>query len=70
VDNDIKELTELNLQFIDALAGQVEILEPILSPSFRYLDGKTGEVWEPQRYIDNVRSAPLPRSVSTRSSST
>ena len=63
MDNDIKELTELNEQFIDEFRqGKWEILEPILSPGFRYLDGKTGEVEEPQRYIDNLRSAPLPTS--------
>ena len=61
MDTDSKELTELNEQFIDAFRqGKWEILEPILSPGFRYLDGKTGEVEEPQRYIDNLRNAPLP----------
>lgn len=59
--DDIKLLTELNLQFIDAFRqGKWEILEPILSPSFSYLDGVTGEVWSQERYIDNLRSGPLP----------
>lgn len=59
--DDAKVLTELNLRFIDACRkGSWELLEPILSPSFRYLDGATGEVWEPQRYIDDLRDNPLP----------
>jgi hypothetical protein len=59
--DDVKVLTELNLRFIDACRkGSWELLEPILSPAFRYLDGATGEVWEPQRYIDDLRDNPLP----------
>jgi len=54
--DDIKELTELNLQFVDAFRrGSWELLEPILAPSFSYLDGATGEVWDQERYIDDVR---------------
>src|SRR6266511_5349864 len=59
--DDIKELTELNLQFVDAFRrGSWELLEPILAPSFSYLDGATGEVWDQERYIDDVRRNPLP----------
>ncbi|HEX6869649.1 MAG TPA: DUF4440 domain-containing protein [Micromonosporaceae bacterium] len=57
---DIKALTELNAQFIDAFRqGDYEILRPILSPSFSYLDGATGEVWSMDRYIADVNSQPL-----------
>jgi uncharacterized protein DUF4440 len=58
---DTEALTDLNLRFIDAFRqGSWELLEPILSPSFSYLDGATGEVWDQQRYIDDLRSNPLP----------
>jgi hypothetical protein len=59
--DDSKALTELNLQFIDACRqGSWELLEPILSPSFSYLDGATGEVWTHERYVDDLRSNPAP----------
>jgi hypothetical protein len=58
---DTTALTELNLRFIEAFRqGSWELLEPILSPSFAYLDGATGEVWEQERYIENLRSNPSP----------
>jgi hypothetical protein len=54
-------LTELNRQFVDAFRrGSWELLEPILSPSFSYLDGATGEVWDQDRYIEDLRSNPQP----------
>ena len=54
--DDIEVLTELNLRFIEAFRrGSWELLEPILSPSFSYLDGATGEVWDRERYVDDVR---------------
>jgi hypothetical protein len=59
--DDITVLTELNSQFIDAFRqGSWELLAPILSPSFAYLDGTTGQVWEHERYIENLRSNPSP----------
>jgi hypothetical protein len=59
--DDITVLTELNSQFIDAFRqGSWELLEPILSPRFAYLDGATGEVWEHERYIENLGSNPSP----------
>jgi Domain of unknown function (DUF4440) len=59
--NHTQVLTELNLQFIEAFRqGSWELLEPILSPSFSYLDGTTGEVWAHQRYVDNLREHPAP----------
>jgi hypothetical protein len=59
--DDTKRLTELNLRFVDAFRqGSWALLEPILSPSFSYLDGATGEVWGMDRYIDDLRDNPLP----------
>ena len=59
--DDTRALTSLNLQFIEAFRqGSWELLAPILSPSFAYLDGATGEVWAHERYVDNLRSNPAP----------
>jgi hypothetical protein len=59
--NDTKTLLDLNTQFIDAFRqGSWELLEPILSPKFRYLDGATGEVWAHERYVENLRANPAP----------
>jgi hypothetical protein len=61
VDDDTAALTELNLTFIEAFCkGSWEILQPILSPDFAYLDGKTGEVWHLPQYIDDLRQNPQP----------
>jgi hypothetical protein len=58
---DTEALLELNLQFIEAVRkGSWELLKPILSPSFSYLDGATGEVWAHERYVENLRSHPAP----------
>jgi hypothetical protein len=32
------------------------LLQPILSPNFSYLDGETGEVWDMDRYVADVRT--------------
>jgi hypothetical protein len=59
--DDIKELTELNLHFIESCRlGSWEMLRQILSPSFSYLDGRTGEVWDRQRYIEDLEDGPAP----------
>ena len=59
--DDATQLEELNEQFIEAFRrGSWELLEPILSPSFSYLDGATGEVWPHDRYVDNLRNNPAP----------
>jgi hypothetical protein len=59
--NDTDVLRELNLQFIEAFRqGSWELLAPILSPSFSYLDGVTGEVWDHERYVADLRSNPSP----------
>ena len=58
---DTEVFTKLNLQFIEAFRkGSWELLEPILSPSFSYLDGVTGEVWTHERYVENLRRNPSP----------
>jgi hypothetical protein len=57
--DDRQLLEELNEQFIEAFRrGAWEVLEPILAPSFSYLDGASGEVWEHERYVDNLQSNP------------
>lgn len=59
--DDVAALSELNRQFVDAFRqGSWKILQPVLSPSFRYLDGATGELWALPRYIDDLRSHPVP----------
>ncbi len=59
--DDTAELEELNRQFIEAFRqGSWELLAPVLAPSFSYLDGATGEVWEHTRYVDSLRSHPVP----------
>jgi hypothetical protein len=59
--DEVLALTRANLRFIEAFrVGSWALLEPILSPSFRYLDGATGETWELARYIENLRANPLP----------
>lgn len=56
MDDDIATLTDLNAQFIEAFVqGKWEILEPILSPGFKYLNGRTGEVWDLPPYIEDLR---------------
>jgi hypothetical protein len=59
--DDRQTLLELNDRFIDAFRnGSWEQLRPILSPSFAYLDGATGEIWEQERYIENLDGNPSP----------
>jgi hypothetical protein len=59
--DDAEVLTKLNLQFIEAFRqGSWELLEPILSPRFSYLDGATGEVWTHERYVEHLRSHAAP----------
>ena len=59
--DDTATLTELNERFIEAFRqGSWELLAPILSASFSYLDGATGEVWAHERYVDNLRDNPSP----------
>jgi Domain of unknown function (DUF4440) len=54
-------LTTLNQQFIEAFReGSWDMLKPILSPSFSYLDGATGERWPHERYVDGLEGNPSP----------
>jgi hypothetical protein len=58
---DLGALMSLNTRFIEACRqGSWELLEPILSPSFSDLDGATGEVWEQDKYVEDLRGNPLP----------
>jgi Domain of unknown function (DUF4440) len=59
--SDFDVLTELNLRFIEAFRlGSWQLLRPILSPDFSYLDRATGEVWPIERYIADLDGRPLP----------
>jgi ketosteroid isomerase-like protein len=59
--DDIEALTRLNEQFIEAFRrGSWDLLAPVLSPSFSYLDGRSGEVWAHERYVENLESNPSP----------
>ena len=58
---DTAEVQRLNEQFIDACRqGSWELLRPILSDSFGYVDGDTGEPWDLDRYITDLRAHPSP----------
>ena len=59
--DDKQSLSRLNEQFIEAFRqGSWDLLEPILSASFSYLDGVTGEEWTHERYVENLRANPAP----------
>jgi len=59
--SDVHALSDFNERFIEAFRqGSWALLEPILSPSFSYLDGATGEVWSQERYIDALDGHPAP----------
>jgi len=58
---DVELLNGANTQFIEAFRqGSWSLLEPLLSPSFRYLDGHTGELWDTPRYIEDLLEHPQP----------
>jgi len=58
--HDTRTLAELNSRFIDAFRnGSWNLLEPILSARFSYLDGATGEVWDRERYIEDLEGNPV-----------
>ncbi len=59
--DDIAALIVLNQRFIEAFRrGSWELLQPILTLSFSYLDGATGEVWTEERYVEDLRNNALP----------
>jgi Domain of unknown function (DUF4440) len=58
---DAETLASLNDQFIEAFRrGAWDVLAPILSTTFRYLDGSTGEEWTMARYIADLDGRPMP----------
>jgi hypothetical protein len=58
---DIAELTARNEQFIEACReGSWEQLRQMLGGDFRYLDGRTGQVWDQHRYAADLRHNPAP----------
>lgn len=59
--DDVKLLARLNLRFVAAWRqGSWLMLEPSLSPSFSYLDGDTGELWDLERYRRELTDNPAP----------
>lgn len=59
--DDVEVLTALNEHFIEACRqGSWESLRSILGSDFRYLDGRTGEVWSETRYVTDLRENPAP----------
>lgn len=61
MSDDVEVLTELNERFIEAFRqGSWEMLEPILAPTFVYLDGASGDVQQLDAYIEDLRGHPLP----------
>jgi ketosteroid isomerase-like protein len=58
---DVRELTDCNEQFIEACrAGSWEQLRTVLGDDFRYTDGRTGELWQRERYVADLRDYPAP----------
>lgn len=54
-------LARQNETFIEACRrGSWSMLKAILSDSFSYLDGSTGEVWDMGRYISELEGNPAP----------
>ena len=59
--DDVVVLTELNDRFIEAFRhGSWAMLEPILAPTFAYLNGRTGAVQQLPDYIGDLEGHPLP----------
>jgi len=59
--DDIAALTARNKHFIDACRpGSWQQLRQILGGDFRYLDGRTGQVWDQNRYAVDLRHNPAP----------
>lgn len=59
--DDITALRAHNEHFIEACRqGSWEQLRPILGSDFQYLDGRTGEAWDEDRYVSDLRDNPAP----------
>lgn len=60
--NDDELLRALNDCFIAACReGSWEKLQQVLDPSFRYVDGASGELWPMDDYIADLRAHPSPQ---------
>jgi Domain of unknown function (DUF4440) len=58
---DAETVLRLNERFIAAFReGSWELLQPVLSEGFSYLDGATGEVWPRERYVADLEGNPSP----------
>lgn len=54
---DEQTIRVLNDRFIAACAvGSWEMLRQVLSESFGYVDGETGEAWKHERYVASIRN--------------
>ncbi|MGI8678842.1 MAG: nuclear transport factor 2 family protein [Jatrophihabitans sp.] len=59
--DDCSVLAEQNDHFIEACRlGSWEMLRVILADDFAYLDGRTGETWDEERYIADLQTNPAP----------
>jgi hypothetical protein len=59
--DDVEILTRLNQQFVEACRhGSFEMMGSNFSPSFSYLDGATGEVWDIDRFYKELVQNPEP----------
>jgi ketosteroid isomerase-like protein len=59
--DDIAALIASNEHFIEACRrGSWESLREILGDDFCYLDGRTGETWNQNRYVTDLRNNPAP----------
>lgn len=59
--DDTAVLTELNERFIESFRqGSWQMLKPILSPSFSYLNGATGETLAIEPYAESLEGNPVP----------
>jgi Domain of unknown function (DUF4440) len=57
--DDVEMLAEQNRRFIEACReGSWPMLQRVLAPTFSYLDGATGEVWDMDRYIADLQDNP------------
>jgi hypothetical protein len=57
--DDVEVLDAQNHRFIEACRqGSWPMLQPVLAPTFSYLDGTTGEVWDMDRYIADLQDDP------------
>jgi len=59
--DDVDVLTARNEHFIEACRqGSWERLRMIVGSDFHYLDGRTGERWDQDRYVTDLRDHPSP----------